>query len=74
VARLRAGRQAAALEIEQNFAPGLRALPVTIGDRQQLLAAQLVGTDDHQDALPVLIQPRREVDAIGPEVDVTLGR
>ena len=47
-------RQAAALEIEQHFAPRLGALPVAVGDRQQLLAAQLIGADDHQDALLVV--------------------
>ena len=50
-------RQAAALEIEQHFAPGLGALPVAVGDRQQLLAAQLVGTDDHAHALLVMVEP-----------------
>jgi hypothetical protein len=37
--------EAAALEIEQHFAPRLGALPVAVGDRQQLLAAQLIGAD-----------------------------
>ena len=50
-------RQAAALEIEQHFAPGLGALPVAVGDRQPLLAAQLVGTDDHAHALLVMVEP-----------------
>ena len=50
-------RQAATLEIEQHFAPGLGALPVAVGDRQQLLAAQLVGTDDHAHALLVMVEP-----------------
>jgi len=49
--------EASALEIEQHFAPGLGALPVAVGDRQQLLAAHLVGADDHQDALLVVIEP-----------------
>ena len=49
--------EAAVPEIEQHFAPRLRALPVAVGDRQQLLAAQLVGADDHEDALLVVIEP-----------------
>ncbi|MCZ6863774.1 MAG: hypothetical protein O7I42_26570 [Alphaproteobacteria bacterium] len=45
------------LGIEKDFAPGLGVLPVPVGDRQQLLAADLVRTDDHQDALLVVIEP-----------------
>ncbi len=71
-------REAAALEIEPHFAPGLGALAVAPGDfggnGQQLLPAILIGADDDQDALLVVIQPWREVDAVGPEVDKAPGR
>ena len=49
--------EAAALEIEQHFAPRLGALPIAVGNGQQLLAAQLIGADDHAHALLVVIEP-----------------
>ncbi len=43
--QLGADRQAAALEIEQHVAPGLGALPVAVGDCQQLFPAILIGAE-----------------------------
>ena len=68
--RLGRNRQAAALEVEQHFAPGLGALPVAVGDRQQLLAAPLVGADDDQDTLFVVLHPGLEIDPVGPEIEI----
>ena len=48
-------RQAAALEIEQHFAPGLGALPVAVGDRQHLLACYLAWVFDAERRANLLI-------------------
>src|SRR5262249_3553510 len=55
---------------EQKLPPALGALPEAVLDRQQLLATLHVGTDDHQDAVPIVLEPRREVDAVRPEIDI----
>jgi hypothetical protein len=60
-------------QAEQQLAPALGALPPAVLDREQLLPAARVGTDEHQHALPIVFQPRREVDTIGPKVDVAAG-
>jgi hypothetical protein len=46
------------------------AFAVAVLDGQQLLAAVLVGADEDQDALAVVVEARREVDPVGPDVDV----
>src|SRR3954451_6444932 len=48
---------------KQEFAPALGALPEAVLDGQQFLAAVHVGTNEDQDALPIMLEPRREVDA-----------
>ena len=58
---------------EQELAPALGALAVAVLDREQLFSAARVGTDQHQQALPVVIEPGREVDGIGPEIDKAAG-
>ena len=47
---------------------------VAVAQADDVLVADLVGTDDHQQALLVVLEPGLEVDAIGPEVDIALGR
>ena len=66
--------QAAGLAVQEQLLPRLLALPVAVGDGDQLLLA--VGGRPHQDqdALPALLQADVEVDAVGPDVDVVLAR
>ncbi len=71
---LRRYRQAAALEVEQQLQPALLALAVAVAQADDVLVADLVGADDHQQALLVVLEAGLEVDAIGPEVDIALGR
>ena len=71
---LRRHRQAAALEVKQQLQAALLALAVAVAQADDVLVADLVGTDDHQQALLVVLEPGLEVDAIGPEVDIALGR
>ena len=54
-------------QTEQELAPALGALAEAVLDRQQLLATLGVGPDQDQQALPLVVEPRGEVDAIGPE-------
>src|SRR3954454_1185388 len=61
-------------QTEQELAPALGALAEAVLDRQQLLATLGVGPDQDQQALPLVVEPRGEVDAVGPEVDVAAGR
>jgi hypothetical protein len=64
--------QAPGPHIRQQLLPGLLALPVAVGHGDQLLAAVGGRPDQHQEALPVLVQADVEVHAVGPHVDVTL--
>src|SRR4051812_13209200 len=60
-------------QAEQELAPALGALAKAVLDGQQLLAAAGVGADQHQQTLPLVLEPWGEMDAVGPEVDVVLG-
>src|SRR6058998_2688274 len=71
---LRGHVEPAPLEIEQQIAPVLRVLAGTIGEADQLLAAFRRRADQHEDALFFVFEPRFEMDAISPDVDVALGR
>ena len=51
---------------EQQLAPTLGALAKTVLDGQQLLVAVGIGTDHDQQALAVVVEPRREIDTVGP--------
>src|SRR5947199_5664784 len=71
---LRGHVEPAPLEIEQQIAPVLRVLAGTIGESDQFLAAFRRRADQHEDALFFVFEPRFEMDAISPDVDVALGR
>ena len=60
-------------QAEQQLTPALGALAKAILDRQQLLPAAGIGPDQDQQALPLMVKPRGEVDAVGPYVDVAAG-
>ena len=66
---LRGTGQPAALEVEQQLAPALRALTVAVGEAQNLLAAPFVGPDQHQNALFFLGHARLEMDPVCPDID-----
>src|SRR5450432_3789151 len=72
--KLRRHVEPAALQFEQQIAPVLRTLAGAIGEADQLLAAFRRRADQHQDALLFVFQTCLEMDAIGPDVDVTLRR
>src|SRR4029078_6902192 len=72
--KLRRHVEPAPLQLEQQIAPVLRALAGTIGEADHLLAAFRRRADQHQDALLFVFEARLEMDAIGPDVDVTLRR
>src|SRR3954453_2251881 len=63
-----------ALQIKQQTAPVMRAFAGAIGEADQFLAAFRRRTDQHQDALLFVLEPRLEMDAIGPDVNVALRR
>jgi hypothetical protein len=67
-------RQTPALEIEQQGAPVASALARAVDKAEQLLLALRRGADDDQDALRLVLQTRLQVDAVGPDVDVALGK
>ena len=58
------------LEAAEHVGPALRALPVAVLDRDQLLRPVRPHADHHQRAQAVLFQADAEVHAIGPDVDV----
>ena len=67
-------RQTPALEIEQQRAPVVSALARAVDKAEQLLLTLGRGADDDQNALRLVLQTRLQVDAVGPDVDVALGR
>jgi hypothetical protein len=52
----------------------MRALAGAIGEADQFLAAFRRCADQHQDALLLVFKACFEMDAVGPDVDVALGR
>src|SRR5439155_11139616 len=71
---LRRRCQAATLQIEQQITPRLCALANAIGEADKLLPAFRRRADDDQDALRLLLEPGLQMDAVGPAIDVALGR
>ena len=71
---LRSYCQTAPLEIEQQFLPGQRALADAVGKTDEFLLAFGGGADDHEQTLRVIFEPGLDVDAIDPEVNVSLAR
>src|SRR5271166_2581901 len=67
-------RQTSVLQIEQQFTPILRALARAVGKAEQLLPALRRRADDDQDALLGVFKTGLQVNAVGPHIDVVLGR
>src|SRR5262249_24132300 len=66
-------RKPAPLQVEEQFPPGLGALAHAVDEADELLLALRRGPDDDEQALGFVVQASLDVDAVGPEVDVTLG-
>jgi hypothetical protein len=66
--------EAAGLEVDQELAPALGALPRPHMKAEQFLPALRRGADDDEEALRLRLHPGLEVDAVGPDVDVAAGR
>src|SRR3981189_1845103 len=66
--------ESAPLQIKQQIAPIVRALAGAIGEADQFLAAFRCRTDQHQDALLLVLEACFEMNAIGPDVDAAFGR
>src|SRR2546422_86079 len=66
--------QPAPLEIPQQRAPALRALPIAVLEGDHFLGAVRAHTDQDERAQAVLFQPDAEVHAVRPEIDVVAVR
>src|SRR3954466_151986 len=66
--------QTSVLQIEQQLPPILGALSRAVGEAEQLLPALRRRADDHQDALLGVFKTGLQVNAVGPHIDVALGR
>jgi hypothetical protein len=66
--------QASVPQIEQQFTPILRAFAGAVSEAEQFLPALRRRADDDQNALPGVFKAGLQVNAIGPHVDVALGR
>jgi len=62
--QLRRHRQTALLQPVQQVAPAVRVLPEAVHDRQNILLAILIRTDNHQHTLAIPVQTRGEVDPV----------
>src|ERR1700730_1857876 len=62
------------LQIEQRLPPILGALARAVGESEQLLLALRCRADDDQEALLGVFKAGLQVNAVGPHVDVALGR
>src|SRR4030081_3339674 len=67
-------RQTSVPQIEQQFPPILRAFAPAVGEAEQFLFALRRRADDDQDALLGVFKTGLQVNAVGPHVDVALGR
>ena len=66
--------EAAGLRIDEKLAPALRALPDTNLRRDELLPVLGRGADEDEHAFGVILHSGLQVDAIGPDIEVTPGR
>ena len=64
--------QAPLLKPFEQVAPAIGTLPEPIRDRQHILLAVFISTNNNQHTLAMAVQARREVDPVGPQVDVAL--
>ena len=60
--------------IEEQLPPGLGALAHAVDETDELLLALWRGPDDDQQALRLVLEPGLNVDAVGPQVGIVLGR
>ncbi len=72
--QLRCHVEPAALEIEQQLAPVVRALACAVGKIDGFLAAFRRRADDDEDALLLVFEARFNVDAVRSDVDVAPSR
>src|SRR5262249_11681394 len=70
---LRTERKPSSVQIEEQLLPGLRTLAHAVDQTDQLLLTLGRGADDDQQTLGGILEPGLHMDAVGPEVDVTLG-
>src|SRR4029078_12840252 len=66
--------QPSVLQIKQQLPPVVRALARAVGGAEQLLFALRRRSDDHQDALLAVFKTGLQVNAVGPHVNIALGR
>ena len=59
---------------EAGHLPALCALAIAVHHANDVLVAQGIGGDNHQQALFVMIQPGRKIDPVSPEIDIAFGR
>src|SRR5215475_2664711 len=64
--------QAAPLQVQEQATPIVGTFPGTVGEADEFLLALRRGPDQHENALLLVFQPRLQVNAIGPDVDVAL--
>gem|GEM_PF-5093077 len=62
--QLRRHREATFLQPLQQVAPAVGVLPEPVHDRQNVLLAIFVSTDNHQHTLAIPVQTRREADPV----------
>src|SRR5262252_2287387 len=67
-------RKPSPFQIQEQPPPGLGAFAHPVDEADEFLLALRRGTDDDQQALGIVLQTGLHVDAVGPEVDVVLGR
>ena len=66
-------REAAGLDVDQELAPALGALPHSDLKPDEFLLSLRRGSDDHQHALGLRLHPGLKVDTVRPDVDVAPG-
>src|SRR5260370_1495887 len=66
-------RQAALLEIDEQFAPTLRALANPNLQADKLLAAFRRRPDQNQHAFGLILHPGLQINAVRPDIDVASG-
>ena len=62
--------QPVTLEVEQQFFPGLLALPIPIPEPDEFFVALGISANNDQDTMARVLQAGLKVDAIDPEIDL----
>jgi hypothetical protein len=70
--QIRRNRQPSFFQAPKKVSPAIRVLAEPVHDAKNIIVAVLIRANNNQHTLTIIIQPRVEVDTVGPNIDVAL--